>query len=149
MSLQEIRESILTAHAWLREQIERLHALAKIELESQGPDHQIRSKIVDFCDALRGHIDVEEELLRPVLQQLDAWGDARVERLEEDHRQQRLRIAQIRHLARDMSFSLLDLAGVCKEFLEELEMDMQREERDILAEDIFRDDALSVHQVSG
>jgi hypothetical protein len=72
-------------HEAIRRMMRRCEQLAD-ELDDGGMDvEQLTREVVRLRLALDAHNRCEEQLLRPVLQEEDAFADARIERMLEDH----------------------------------------------------------------
>lgn len=139
MSAQTIRTVLLNGHAWLREQADRVEQLSAL-----GAEPELRKAIASLCDSLLGHMEVEELILRPALRRIDAWGDARIARLEADHEAQRIRVRLLRRAANDPSRPLAEIQESTAAFLADLREDMQAEEAELLNPELLRDDPVSI-----
>ncbi len=144
MGAQTIRTVLLHGHAWLREQAQQVERLSK-----HGPDAELRKAIGALCDSLLGHMDVEELMIRPALRRADAWGDARVARLEADHEAQRIRVRLLRRALNDPSRPLDELRESVASFIAALREDMAKEEAELLGPEVLRDDAVAIEQTDG
>lgn len=133
-SLDRLRRQILAEHVELRAAIARVATAeepARLALATSA-----------LCDRLEDHLELEDEVLEPVLRAVDAWGPERARRLRDEHAAQRRRLAQLR---RDVATApALALAREVQPFLETLLADMAAEERDVLDPDLLRDDTISV-----
>jgi iron-sulfur cluster repair protein YtfE (RIC family) len=94
-----------------------------------------------FYRDLREHIDFEDDLLAPVLRELDAWGGVRADQLTQHHREQR---QQLRILAeRSPSEPPQGLANLLEVLIDDLRTDMAYEEREVLSADLLHDDLVT------
>ena len=93
------------------------------------------------------HIAHEDILLRPVLADVDAWGPARVEKMDDEHRQQRATIAALTML--DPGLQAEGDLGRIRAFVTEVERDMTVEEREGLSPDVLRDDTIVIDSFTG
>jgi hypothetical protein len=92
---------------------------------------------------------LEEKILQPVIVQVDAWGPVRVERMIEEHREQRLLLRAVANDIADERRPSDELADELAWLVETLLHDMEREEKEFLAEDLLRDDGFVVDQSDG
>jgi iron-sulfur cluster repair protein YtfE (RIC family) len=141
---------ILEAHAALRRLIQTVGPLVRDELAQPGAATRgLRAAGRELAHALRHHIDAEERVLEPVLRGIDAWGTERVERMLEEHVRQRMVIADVLRLAAGRGHDAVKLAHVLATLAAELLVDMDDEEKTILAP-LFADDGIiDVEQVDG
>ena len=129
----EAHAAIVSAHARLRTQIAEIDPLLRRELERPGTAaRELRRKVKQLAEALHAHIDAEEKMLAPILQDIDAWGPARVERMLEDHDAQRRAIAELLLLAKRRRAEGDAFARVACEFVDDLLADMEHEESEVL-----------------
>ena len=86
-------------------------------------------------------------MLRPVVAIADAWGAARVEKMDQEHRAQRDAVRALSGLTftshRDDELRRLS------DFLRDLEQDMEAEERGCLSEEVLRDDMIVIDTFTG
>ncbi len=150
MKPSEVRTLVLAGHTLLRGILDDIMRVALAELDQPGTGAaRMRQRAIELADAFSAHLEVEEEILRPLLQKIDAWGPVRVERMNADHANQRERLFEIRRQCGDPVFSDAQLARRLKQLVIDLREDMEWEEREMLDADLLRDDILSIRQFGG
>jgi hypothetical protein len=143
----EAHAAIVAAHASLRRLIDVLDPLLHREIESPGSvAMELRAKVKDLALASRAHIDVEEQMLRPLLRDIDAWGPQRVERMLTDHVRQRRAVAEMLLLANRRRHDASTLARAACEFVDDLLADMEHEEHELLPPLLEDGEVLHVRQ---
>jgi iron-sulfur cluster repair protein YtfE (RIC family) len=147
----EVRRRILEDHAGLRESLSELEERARGCLGGGEPEQLValREGGERFHEALSLHIRWEDQYLAPALRDADAWGDERVKRLEDEHREQRALLAD--HLAR-LRDPTREGSEVARDILllgDLLRVDMDREEKQSLDPNVLRDDVVSVSAEAG
>ena len=97
---------------------------------------------------LSDHMDLEDELLVPVLRERDSWGPVRADRLQEHHESQR---QQLKALTLDQTVGQSPdvLAKQLLSLIEELRTDMEYEERELLSRSAVDDDLVSTDGEDG
>jgi iron-sulfur cluster repair protein YtfE (RIC family) len=148
LDASQVRKIILDEHSVLRDELEEVVTLLE-DVAAQRADAagRLSHRMKTFYDAFLKHIAHEDSLLRPVLADIDAWGEARVKKLDEEHRQQRATIAALAAL--DPWSDVEGYLGRVKEFVREMTTDMAAEERDCLNPDILRDDTIVIDSFTG
>jgi iron-sulfur cluster repair protein YtfE (RIC family) len=136
----EVRRIVLNEHADLRRELADISAsLVKLEQERPGAAEALARQWRHFARIFLDHLEHEEEVLRPVLVDIDAWSKTRIEHMDTDHVQQRARVAE---LLETLSQNPLGAADDLRAFLGELAVDMEEEERLNLGEELMRDEVL-------
>ncbi len=78
-------EELLTQHASLRAMMDRCDQLAD-ELDAGGDSPQpLMRAVAQLRVAFQAHNVFEEQMLRPILREEDAFGDVRVDHMVSDH----------------------------------------------------------------
>lgn len=140
----EIRTTILEEHERLRERMQQLEvSLDGRAGSSSGFPVALKSFLVEFSK----HIAHEEELLRPVLAQVDAWARQRVESLDREHHEQRQKLSELAQM--DPSAAPAAFVARVREALEWIRLDMAGEEKSILAPELLRDDIIVIDSFGG
>lgn len=148
MNPSEIRARVLAEHDWLRTKLTMLETCALVVRDGHTSGAKaLRERMEDFCRSLLLHLAMEDDVLVPVLSQLDAWGEVRVERMESDHKIQREEIAQL--LREGAASEPVALAEAILTFARALRADMAHEEMESLNADLLRDDTVSLSQLDG
>jgi hemerythrin-like domain-containing protein len=136
----EVRRIVLDEHNALRRQLRDIgETLEDVANDRPGSGDQLVTQWLGFAFSFLEHVQHEETLLRPVLEDIDAWAQVRVDRMDEDHLQQRSRV---RDLMQTLTANPLEATEDLREFLDELAVDMDEEERLNLGEELMRDEVL-------
>ena len=146
----EVRGRILGDHADLRRMLAEIEDLAE---RFERGDAEVARALRDHGLALHArlcaHLDLEDEILAPALQNADAWGEVRAERLAREHREQRELLQYLLERLREESRPTLLVAREFRNFALLLRSDMEQEEETALREDLLRDDARRVDPERG
>ena len=142
MTPSQIRLELLDQHAQIRAIMDQIRDLAVRARLGEPVGDALRAGVTLLADAFVEHNAREEELLRPIIPTVDAWGAARAEIMDETHVHEHdvLREAVIGIPRTPHEFAG---AGV-EELLERMLEHMACEERALLAEDVLRDDTVVV-----
>jgi iron-sulfur cluster repair protein YtfE (RIC family) len=139
----KIRKIVLVEHEGLRGSMRSIEAL--LPLVSAGEKEALvtaQSQLKDLLNTFVRHIEHEERILRPVLEVIDAWGEVRRARMDQEHSEQRplvMRLAAI-----DPSPDPQTWAREVDEFIKMLRVDMADEEKTCLSPNVLRDDVVVV-----
>lgn len=126
---------LLKQHDALRAMIDACDKLAD-ELESgQGDPTVLTREVAKLRLAFDAHNRFEEQLLRPVLREIDAFGDVRIDRMVADHIGEHRAVRE--HLGEGP-------VAVLRGALDQLRVHLQAEERYFLSSRVLRDDLVSV-----
>ena len=134
VSSDRVRRRILAEHRELRKAIAKVNAADdpyKVTLAARA-----------LLDRLIDHLDLEDQILEPLLRGIDAWGPERARRLREEHASQRTQVATLRTAL--ATAPTAELATLARLFVDELLADMADEERDVLNAELLRDDCITV-----
>lgn len=150
MKPSEIRRKVLADHTFLRGMLASLESLAREVLEgNRRLVGALRLEGEGLLETLQRHMAWEEQHMAPALREADAWGQARVDRLFDDHREQREMLANALERLRDptrppvlLARNLLDLVSLIRE-------DMADEEQCALDESVLRDDVIAIDAEAG
>jgi iron-sulfur cluster repair protein YtfE (RIC family) len=142
LSVGEVRARVLADHAKLRAVIAEVDRLAlAVASDELTRSDALRAEAAKLYQMLLAHMDHEDEVLAPIIRQIDAWGLVRHEQMQSDHAQQRTVLAQaIRDLATGGPALGQAVQSMCWEILH----DMKREEHDLLHPDLWREDVIVV-----
>lgn len=145
----QVRLRVLDDHRRIRAMLLQLDATRRELLAS--PPHAIeslRKAVRRLVAVFHHHLALEERILAPVIEHIDAWGPVRVERMKQEHHEQR---AMLRAIAADMSSDRTpaELADEVRWLVEVLLADMAREEAELLAEDLLGDDPINTDEFGG
>ena len=148
LSASQVRSLILDEHVVIRDVLEEIEqTLGEMTRRVPGSIGRLRSTLRTLQDAFLRHLAHEEMVLRPLLADVDAWGPARVEAMDEEHRAQRAALAQLSRLALDVDLDVT--VRHIEEFLQRLRADMDGEERHALSEEVLRDDIIVIDTFMG
>ena len=126
---------LLTQHARLRDMIARCELCAdELDAGRMQPVDALR-EVSRLRIALDAHNQYEEQLLRPILSDTDAFGDVRVDHMIEDH------VSEHRAV-RDALGS--DITAELRATLDRLRSHLANEERFFLTSKVLRDDLVVV-----
>ena len=150
MTPAETREWVLADHRRLRAALDALEELARSyqqgELTLVG---RLRNAAEDFLHRFEEHTRWEDEHLRPVLIDADAWGQERAKRLDHDHREQRELLDYSLGLIRDPGRPPVLVGRSVVDLIALIRIDMEQEERDLLDPRVLRDDVVSIDAEAG
>jgi hemerythrin-like domain-containing protein len=137
MSIQSSRllSELLKQHDALREMMDRCEHLADELDAGRGDPTQLTREIAKLRVAFDVHNRFEEHLLRPVLREIDAFGEVRVERMFGEH------VAEHRDLRQHLADGPTSgLRGV----IDSLRVHLEAEERYFLSSKVLRDDLVTI-----
>jgi hemerythrin-like domain-containing protein len=148
LSASQVRNLILDEHTVLRDILDEIEeALGELTRRVPGSLGRLRASLRTFHDAFGRHLRHEETLLRPLLADVDAWGPARVESMDEEHREQRAALAELTRVRLDDDFDRTIQS--IEAFVQRLRADMDGEERHALSEEVLRDDIIVIDTFMG
>lgn len=138
----QVRAIILAEHRTIRAQLAQLEAdaTALLACSTSKPNqrHALRQQALQLCRELRAHFAFENQVLVPVLEHVDAWGQVRAEKLLAEHAQQRQLLRVYTRTLRDEVGSQ-SLAAVVWQLVETIRQDMRDEEADVLSPELLSD----------
>ncbi|GIL18870.1 MAG: hypothetical protein BroJett040_26210 [Oligoflexia bacterium] len=137
-----IRKTILEDHAQLRTMLKNIET----HLQSKKSDLLIKAtqEMVDF---FLKHIEREESILAPVLQEIDSWGGVRVDRMKQEHAHQRQEIQLL--VSELKQGKMMQIIPRVEKFMSDLYEDMDSEEKECLSPDLLKDDLVTIGNYSG
>ena len=148
LSASQIRNLILDEHVVLRDILEEIEqALGELTRRVPGAIGRLRASLRTFHDAFERHLRHEEAVLRPVLADVDAWGPARVESMDEEHLAQRAALAELTRLS--LGDDVDRTVQVIEGFVRRRRTDMAGEESHALSEEVLRDDIIVIDTFMG
>jgi hypothetical protein len=122
-------------HDALRAMIDACEKLADELDAGEGDPSLLTREVAKLRVAFDAHNKFEEQLLRPVLREIDAFGEVRIERMIADHIGEHHAVRE--HLG-DGPVAVLRAA------LDQLRVHLQAEERYFLSSKVLRDDLITV-----
>jgi hemerythrin-like domain-containing protein len=148
LSASQVRSLILDEHTILRDILEEIDAaLGEMTRRVPGCLGRLRASLHTFQDAFLRHLQHEETVLRPMLADVDAWGPARVEAMDEEHRSQRGALAELSRLSLEADVDAT--VQQVEAFIRRLRADMDGEEHHALSEEVLRDDIIVIDTFMG
>jgi hypothetical protein len=144
MKPSEVRDLVSREHVQIRILATEVDADCRRALDGDSVD--LKPRVVTLARLLWNHLALEDRLLVPLLQKLDAWGPVRVKEILSEHARQREELTVLTHRSR--AGSAHALAAATRRLIADLRTDMDAEERDLLHPDLLRDDPVVVHQVT-
>src|SRR5262249_48308619 len=148
LSASQVRSLLLDEHTIIRDVLEQIEeTLGEMTRRVPGSLGRLRACLRTLQDAFLRHLNHEETVLRPLLADVDAWGPARVESMDEEHRFQRAALAELARLS--LGENMDRTVQVIEEFVRRLRADMDEEERHSLSEEVLRDDIILIDTFLG
>lgn len=138
----ERRQILRGQHVHLRTIIETARTSALKTLTERGAPGELQAAVMSLQRELLAHLADEETLLEPILPQIDAWGAVRLDLLRAEHAHQRAVLAVLTgHKAWPAGTVV---AGRTLALCDDLLTDMEFEERELLNENVLRDDLILI-----
>jgi hypothetical protein len=126
---------LIKQHDALRAIMDRCESLADELDEGRGEAVRLTREVAKLRLAFDAHNKFEEQLLRPVLRELDAFGDVRIDRMIADH-------VGEHHAVRE---ALGDgPTDILRNAIDSLRVHLQAEERYFLSSKVLRDDVITI-----
>jgi hemerythrin-like domain-containing protein len=126
---------LLEQHDALRKIMDRCEELADQVDVGKGDVEALTREIAKLRIAFDAHNQFEEQLLRPVLREMDAFGDVRIERMVGEHIGEH----------RSMRLQLGDATtNALRGAIDSLRVHLQAEERYFLSSKVVRDDLVTI-----
>jgi iron-sulfur cluster repair protein YtfE (RIC family) len=148
LSASQVRSLMLDEHVILRDLLEEIdQTVGELTRRVPGALGRLRASLRTFHDAFLRHLQHEETVLRPILVDVDAWGPARVDSMDEEHRSQRAALAQLSCLALDADVECT--VQHVETFVHRIRADMDWEEHHALSEEVLRDDIIVIDTFMG
>ncbi|MEZ4364524.1 MAG: hemerythrin domain-containing protein [Kofleriaceae bacterium] len=134
-SPSNLLHELLEQHAVIRSFIKRCQELLEREESGDLQVQELVQAVSKLRWAVESHNRVEEQLLTPVLQETDAFGEQRVAQMVAEHKEEHARIGE--RLESPVADSL-------RRTLAELLEHLEAEERYFLTSRVLRDDLVTV-----
>jgi iron-sulfur cluster repair protein YtfE (RIC family) len=129
-------QELLAQHAKLREMMDRAEQLADELDGNDGDPSQLTREVARIRIAFDAHNTYEEQLLRPVLEEADAFAPVRIERMVAEH------VAEHREMRKNLA--AWTVTSILRDTLAGLRAHLDAEERYFLSAKVLRDDVVSV-----
>ena len=133
-SPSQLLAALLEQHARLRVMMDRCEQLADQLDAGVVQPAELTREVVELRGAFDAHNRFEEELLQPMLRELDAFADVRIEHMVEDH------VHEHRSIRDHLDGPTAELRGS----LYELRAHLAAEERYFVTARVLRDDVITV-----
>jgi len=131
----KVLEQLIAQHDELRAIMDRCEELADRLDAGEGNPLALTREVAKLRLAFDAHNKFEEQLLRPVLHEMDAFGDVRIDRMFSEHVDEH----------RSMRQQLGDpTTNALRAVIDKLRVHLQAEERYFLSSKVLRDDVVSV-----
>ncbi len=135
MHPSKLLTELMKQHDAIRAIMDHCERLADELDEGRGDPSQLTREVAKLRLAFDAHNKFEEQLLRPVLREMDAFGDVRIDRMIADHIGEH---HAVREQLGDGPTAMLRSA------IDTLRVHLQAEERYFLSSKVLRDDLVSV-----
>ena len=143
----EIREHILRDHVRLRALLQDIRMLTHSAEKDSAVSDTLRHSLMEFIEVFFRHLESEESLLPDVVEGADSWGPERLAHMSEEHSAQRAALRELSYRAQKEPPQAL--AADANALVDTILRDMSAEERDLLGEDVLRDDIVAIDQSGG
>jgi iron-sulfur cluster repair protein YtfE (RIC family) len=128
----EVRRRLATDLAVLRSLTRALLQVAHAAEQDERQRSLICDVLARLCSEANRHFAYEEEMIGPILRDVDAWGPVRVEQLYSEHEQQRRVLSSLANDAEAPSRNVGELAGEIEWFFDRFERLISDEEDGLL-----------------
>jgi hemerythrin-like domain-containing protein len=144
----EVRRRLAADHALLRSLTRALIAVTRAAKRDEKHRAVIRDVLGQLCTEVERHFEYEEEVIVPLLREVDAWGQVRVEQLHAEHAEQRSVLVALAEDAQDGVRNMEDLAEEIVWFFQRFEQEMADEEERLLSAEALGAEPI-VDQIDG
>lgn len=134
---------VLADHAALRVRLDLLRRAIRVA-DQDGDPSALMELLPSLLDHLSAHLALEDQILAPTLQTIDAWGPEREKRLAEDHGAQREWIRECRRQLEANAGDAAELATQALVMIGRIEEDMKDEEAEALGPHLLSDEVIQV-----
>ncbi len=146
----QVRLKVLEDHARIRRQLREVRAAAEWA-RTGAPERAepMRAEARSFADLFLRHLAMEEEVLVPTLREVDIWGDARADRVLQEHEEQRETFQELMNELEREQVAVSRVAQHVLSLADSIEADMIHEEETVLHEKLLKDDVINVDPCGG
>jgi len=137
MTPRNALNELLTQHATLREMMSVCEGLADAIDVGGGDPARLAREVAKLRIAFAAHNEFEEQILRPVLLEADAFGEVRIERMVSEH------VDEHRSMRARLENGSPATAAL-RETLHDLMAHLDAEERYFLSSKVLRDDLITL-----
>lgn len=148
MTPSQVRTELLAEHAALRALIVETRRLIEEGATGGATRGALTAAVEQLAAALRAHNAHEEAVLREMIKDVDAWGPARAEIMDESHADQHEDLVGallVTNSSPDAQVAGRSVVPV----LDRLLAHMAREEEVLLSEEVLRDDDVVIEYFGG
>lgn len=142
MTNTELRLKLLAQHEELRDLVTMVRRAADAARAGRVEAAELRVLLQNLAREVMSHNQFEERELHKVLPDIDAWGKLRDGRVAEHHSAEHEAIVAGLDATRHQP-ELADLAAQALRATDALMAHLEREERDLLATEVLRDDLIT------
>lgn len=129
----DVRRRIAEEIALLRSLTQTLIAVAREAEADERRRVAIRDVLAQICAEVERHFQYEEEVVAPLMREVDSWGSVRVERMFKEHDEQRAVLVALAEDAEDGVRRVEELADEIVWFFRRFEEEMTAEEDRLLS----------------
>jgi iron-sulfur cluster repair protein YtfE (RIC family) len=144
----QVRIHISGEHKQLRKSLVSLQSLARTVSLDEEETAALCTMLRGFIATFERHLESEETLLLPLVEQLDAWGPMRAAHMRGEHFMQRSLLQEMYEKAGRVANPLAFAIEVDALVLQIL-ADMRDEEAALLGPETLRDDLITIDQTCG
>lgn len=134
----EARKIILNEHADLSTQLDTIEASM-----AQKKFPELKTQLDKFAEAFKVHASHEEEILLPILREIDAWGEQRAINKQNEHIEQQKLIEQLSGFV--LTLPENQLGTKIQEFIALFRKDIEEENKMFLDPNLLKDDPINVN----
>ena len=148
-TLTLVQANVRADHVRIRAALDELTRLASTSAQEGGETHwslELTGAIWGLFLLFDDHLAMEERDLVPLLERTGVWGKVQVERMQQEHRQQRTVLLATVDACDDNTKAPAVIANNARWLVESLRRDMDREEREF---ESIRDDGFVADQFTG
>ena len=141
----EVRSRILAEHRVLRRLLTQSDALAaRVQQGNTDATAQLQAQCRELLRTLGRHLDLEDKLLAPALENTDAFGEERSKQMLAGHSLQREVLSAALKELDQADQNAHKVADDVRELIRDIRADMKSEEETLLHKDLLRDDIVSI-----
>jgi acetoin utilization protein AcuB len=148
----EVRDLILSEHVHIRSLLARaLEAVQPVAggQAGDGEARAMRDAAHSVYTALIAHTELEDRVLGPVLETIDAWGPARASHLRREHALQRMALDRALVALEEPAPCVAALAASIEDILHDIQRDMEHEEVELLKSDLLEEEMVAANTSGG
>jgi iron-sulfur cluster repair protein YtfE (RIC family) len=148
MDLDEVRLKLTAQHDVLRKQLAAAQRLARKVAKGEAKPKELRTLLGKLEAAVTAHCLEEDQMLRPLLATIDAWGPARVDFMEQEHLAAHAALVQAVEKA-SATRKTAELVVATNTMAKELLAHMEEEEEHLLSPNVLTLEIIRPDQCTG